>query len=96
LVSLDLNSKHFQFLVILPALGQDVASTKLVDKLEGVDKLCAWKYRIPLIPEENDLERFIKENVPKPTDVEAKAKHQKDRVKAKRIIANSIKDHLIP
>jgi hypothetical protein len=40
------------------------ARTKLVDKLEGVDNLHAWKYRISLIIEENDLARFIKENVP--------------------------------
>jgi hypothetical protein len=36
------------------------ASTKLVDKLEAVEKFCAWKYIIGLILEENDLEKFIK------------------------------------
>jgi hypothetical protein len=72
------------------------ASTKLVDKLEGVENFCAWKYRIALIIEENDLPRFIKEDVPEPTDVATKEKHQKDTVRAKRIIADSIKDHLIP
>jgi hypothetical protein len=72
------------------------ASTKLVDKLEGVENFRAWKYRIALILEENDLARFIKEDVPKPIDVADKGKHQKDTVRAKRIIANSIKDHLIP
>jgi hypothetical protein len=44
------------------------ASTKLVKKLEGVDNFRAWKYRIALILEENHLARFIKENVPEPTD----------------------------
>jgi hypothetical protein len=72
------------------------ASTKLVDKLEGVDIFCAWKYRISLILEENDLARFIKENVAEPADATAKAKYKKDMVRAKRIIADSIKDHLIP
>jgi hypothetical protein len=72
------------------------ASTKLVDKIEGVEKFRAWQYRIALILEENDLTRFIKEDVPKPTNVAAKAKHQKDTVRAKRIIVDSIKDHLIP
>jgi hypothetical protein len=71
------------------------ASTKLVDKLEGVENFCAWKYRIALILEENDLARFIKD-VLEPTDAATKAKHQKDIVRAKRIIADSIKDHLIP
>ena len=37
------------------------ASTKLVDKLEGVENFCAWKYRIGLILEVNDLARFVKE-----------------------------------
>jgi hypothetical protein len=70
-------------------------STKLVDKLEGVENFRAWKYSISLILEENDLARFIKKDVPDPTDVAAKEKHQKDIVRTKRIIADSIKDHLI-
>ena len=72
------------------------ASTKLVDKLGVVDNLCVWKYSIALILEENDLERFIKENVPKLADATTKTKYLKDMVRAKRIIASSIKDHLIP
>jgi hypothetical protein len=35
-------------------------STKIFDKLEGVDNFRAWKYKISLILEENDLEIFIK------------------------------------
>ena len=70
-------------------------NTKLVDKLEGVDKFHSWKYRISLILEENDLARFTKENVPEPVDAPTKAKYQKDMVMAKRIIVDSIKDHLI-
>jgi hypothetical protein len=72
------------------------ASTKIVEKLEGIDNFCAWKYRIGLILTENDLARFIKEEVVEPKDVVEKAKHQKDSIRAQRIIANSIKDHLIP
>jgi hypothetical protein len=70
--------------------------TNLVDKLEGVEKFRAWKYRIGLILEENDLARFIKEEVSEPDDVAEKEKHQKDTIRTKRIIAYSIKDHLIP
>jgi hypothetical protein len=72
------------------------SSTNLVDKLEGVENFRAWKYRIGLILEENDLEIFIKEEVSEPDDATNKAKHQKDTIKAKIIIADSIKDHLIP
>jgi hypothetical protein len=72
------------------------ASTKIADKLEGVEKFHAWKYRIDLILEDNDLARFIKEEVLEPDDAAEKAKHLRDTIKAKRIIADSIKDHLIP
>jgi hypothetical protein len=54
------------------------ARTKLVDKIEGVENLCSWNYRISLILEENELTIFIKENVPEPVDAAAKEKHQKD------------------
>jgi hypothetical protein len=72
------------------------ASTKLVEKLEGIDNFCAWKYRIGLILAKNDLARFIKEEVEEPEDAIEKAKHHKDSIRAQRIIADSIKDHLIP
>jgi hypothetical protein len=71
------------------------SSTKLDEKLEADDKFRAWKYRVMLILEDNDLEGFIEE-VQEPEGYEAKAKHKKNLVKTKRIIANSIKGHLIP
>ena len=71
-------------------------STKLEDKLEGIENFRAWKYRIGLILKENDLEKYIKDEIPKPEEAEAKEKHKKDLIRAQRIIADSIKDHLIP
>ena len=49
-----------------------------------------------LVLEEHHLEGCVKDEVPKPEGDEAKAKHKKDMVKDKRIIVDSIKDHLIP
>ena len=49
-----------------------------------------------LILEENDLEGFIEEDISESQEDEAKAKHKKSLVKAKMIIVDSIKDHLIP
>ena len=49
-----------------------------------------------LILEEHDLEGFIEANVPEAEGDEAKEKHKKSLIKAKRIIADSMKDHLIP
>jgi hypothetical protein len=61
-----------------------------------VEKICAWKDRIAIILEENELAKFIKENVPEPAEYVAKENYKKDMVRAKRIIANSIKYNLIP
>ena len=66
------------------------------DNLVGVDNFRAWKYIISLILEENDLDQYITEEVPKLEGDEAKAAHKRSMDKAKRIIAHSIKDHLIP
>ena len=71
-------------------------SIKLDKKLEGVDNFWAWKYRVMLVLEENDPEGFIEADIPEPDGDEDKAKHKKSLVKAKRIIADSIKDHMIP
>jgi hypothetical protein len=72
------------------------ASTKLVEKLEGIDNFHAWKYWIGTILAENDLSRFIKEEVEEPEYALEKVKHQKDSIRAQRIIEDSIKGHLIP
>ncbi len=71
-------------------------STKLDEKLEGAENFRAWKYRIMLILQENDLDEFVEEKVPEPEGEEVKEKYKKDTIRAKRIIVDSIKDHLIP
>ena len=71
-------------------------STKLEDKLEGIEKFRAWKYRIGLILRENDLEKYIKDEVAEPEEDEAKEKHQNGLIKEMRIIVVSTKDRLIP
>ena len=70
--------------------------TKVEDKLEGAYNFWAWKYKISLMLEENDLDKYISEEVPAPEGDEAKDLHTKNLVKANKIIADSIKYHLIP
>ena len=70
--------------------------TKLDEKLEGADNFWAGKYRISLVLEENELDSYINEEIPVPKGDEANALHKKKLVMAKRIIVDSIKDHLIP
>ena len=70
--------------------------TKMDEKLEGFDNFQAWKYRISLVLEENELDSYINEEVLVPEEDEAKELHKNKLVMAKRIIADSIKEHLIP
>ena len=42
-------------------------STKLEDKMEGIENFLALKYRIGLILKENGLEKYIKDEVAEPT-----------------------------
>ena len=42
------------------------------------------------------MDQYITKEVPEPEADEAKAAHKRSMAKAKRIIADSIKDHLIP
>ena len=69
---------------------------RVEDRLNGVDNFRSWKHKVLLILEENELLDHVKQVLPEPEDVEAKAKFGKNEVKAKRILTDSIKDHLIP
>ena len=71
-------------------------NTKLDENIEGAKKFRAWKYEIMLILQENDLDKFVKEEVKEPKEVEAKTKHKKDMIIDKRIVSDSIKENLIP
>jgi hypothetical protein len=57
------------------------SKTKLDEKLEGADNFRAWKYRVMLILEENDLEGFVQEEVEELEGDEAKAKYRKNMIK---------------
>ena len=46
--------------------------TNLDENLEGADNFRAWKYRISLVLEENELDSYIHEEVPFPEGDEAK------------------------
>ena len=70
--------------------------TQLDDNLGGADNFRAWKYRIYLILEENDLDQYISKEVLEPDGDEARDIYKMNLFKSKRIIADSIEDHLIP
>ena len=49
-----------------------------------------------LVLEENDLQDHVKKVIPWSKGAEEKAKHKRNDAKARRILIDSIKDHLIP
>ena len=71
-------------------------STKLEDKLEGIENFLSWKQRIGLILKDNGLDKYIKEQIAEPKEDEPKEKHEQDLIKAMRINVDYIKDHLTP
>jgi hypothetical protein len=71
-------------------------SMRVEDRLDGADNFRSWKRILLLILEENELLDHIKQMLPELEEEDAKAKFRKNEVKAKRILTDSIKDHLIP
>jgi hypothetical protein len=69
---------------------------RVEDRLDGADNFRYLKHGVLLILEDNELLDHIKQMLPKPEEEDAKAKFRKNEVKAKRILTDSIKDHLIP
>ena len=55
--------------------------TRLDENLEGDDNFRAWKYRISLVLEENELDSYMSGEVPVLEGDEANALHKKNLVK---------------
>jgi hypothetical protein len=70
------------------------------DRLEGAGNFCPCKERIILLFQENELWDIVESTTSKlvvvPTDATALAAFNKKDVKAKRIILNAIKYHVVP
>jgi hypothetical protein len=73
-----------------------VIGMRVEDRLEGSGNFISWKYRLQMILDENDLLEHVTLDVPKPEEEEKKTKNKKNEKKAKRILLDSVKDHLIP
>jgi hypothetical protein len=70
------------------------------DRLEGAGNFCPWKARIILLFQENELWDIVESTTTNPivvsTDATTLATFNKKDVKAKRIILDAIKDHVVP
>jgi hypothetical protein len=63
-------------------------------RLEGATNFQAWKERILLLLEENDLKEYVEVVVASPTDPQELAVHKKKEVKAKQGVARIRKGSL--
>ena len=69
---------------------------RVEDMPEGSGNFRSWKLRLQMILDENDLLEHVTVDVPEPEEEEQKTKHKKNEKKAKRILSDSVNDHLIP
>ena len=73
-----------------------VNSLRLEDKLEGANNFRSWRTRILFVLEENEIQNHVKTEITEPEGEEKKTKYRKNEGKAKRILIDLVKDHLIP
>lgn len=74
-----------------------VNSLKVEDRLEGASNFTSWKFRVLIALEENDLLQFIEEkDLFEPKEHEEKLQFKKNAIKAKKILIDSVRDHLVP
>ena len=68
---------------------------KVEDNLDGATNFIFWK-SIVLILEKNGFLKLVNEKVPEPNVEEDKSHWRKSDAKARRILVDSVRDHLVP
>ena len=69
---------------------------RVEDKFDRASNFNPWKERIRLILEVNDLLEVTKPTVTPPTDATQLAEHNKKDAKARMLILDAVRDHIIP
>ena len=69
---------------------------RVEDRLDGGGNWTPWKSRIVLLLEECELWEIVGQTIIVPTHTTLLAKFKKKNVKAKRIILDSVEDHIFP
>ena len=68
---------------------------KVEDHLDGATNFISCKSRV-LILEENDLLKLVNEKVLEPDAEEDKSHWRKSNARARRILVNLVRDHMVP
>ena len=64
--------------------------------MEGASNFRSWRTRILFVQEENDIQNHVRFEITEPKGEVEKVKYRKNEGKAKRILIDYVKDHLIP
>ncbi|XP_059078085.1 uncharacterized protein LOC131876659 [Cryptomeria japonica] len=73
-----------------------VTNVKVEDRLDGVSNFNSWKSRVLIVLKENDLLEFVEVDISKPIEDLKKIQWKKNGTKARKIMIDSVKDHLVP
>ena len=76
-------------------LAKMVKGFPVEDRFDGVSNYGSWKPRVLMILEENDVKDFALKEVPFPDDVTQQTTWRKSDVKARKILMDSVRNHLI-
>ena len=72
-----------------------LASLRDQDRLDGASNFDVWKAIISLLLEENDIKEYATSVIAVPTDQTQHATYKKEDAKARRIILDGAKDHIV-
>jgi hypothetical protein len=64
--------------------------------LDGESNFLSWKERVTLSLKEYDLWELVDKTVTPPKNMESLDAHNKKEIKSKRVLLDSMQDHLIP
>jgi hypothetical protein len=73
-----------------------ISVIRFEDRLDGASNFGIWKERILLSLEEYGLKEFAKKTIIVPVDAQQEEAHKKNDAKARRIIMDGVKDHIVP
>ena len=66
------------------------------DKLDGASNFVIWKARILSVLDEHRINHIIESTVAVPVDADSLKKYEEAQAKAKRLIMDGVKDHVVP
>ena len=66
------------------------------DRLEGASNYVIWKSRIEFLLDEHDLKALVDSAVAEPLDAAHLRQFKKNMARAKRLILDGVKDHIVP